>query len=51
MQPILRINLHISDIDKFTIPHQWEVDYLGGASLGARLLYAELTPRLRSILI
>jgi aldehyde:ferredoxin oxidoreductase len=46
MQPILRINLSSRIIDEFTIPHQWEVDYLGGASLGARILYEELVPSL-----
>ncbi|MFZ0534234.1 MAG: aldehyde ferredoxin oxidoreductase family protein [Anaerolineales bacterium] len=46
MQPILRINLSISAIDEYIVPRQWEVDYLGGASLGARLLYEELTPTL-----
>jgi aldehyde:ferredoxin oxidoreductase len=44
MQPILRINLSTSAIDEYIVPRQWEVDYLGGASLGARLLYQELTP-------
>ena len=46
MQPILRINLSTSSIDEFITPRQWEVDYLGGASLGARLLYEELLPSL-----
>ena len=49
MQPILRINLSLSTIDEYTIPHQWEVDYLGGASLGARLLYEELIPTLEPL--
>ena len=49
MQPILRINLSSRTIDNFTIPHQWEVDYLGGASLGARLLYEELLPGLNPL--
>jgi aldehyde:ferredoxin oxidoreductase len=46
MQPILRINLSTRNIDEFIVPHQWEVDYLGGATLGARLLYEELIPNL-----
>jgi aldehyde:ferredoxin oxidoreductase len=46
MQPILRIDLSSRTIDEYIIPHQWEVDYLGGASLGARLLYEELLPNL-----
>ena len=46
MQPILRINLTSGAIDQISIPHDWEVDYLGGASLAARILYKELTPDL-----
>jgi aldehyde:ferredoxin oxidoreductase len=46
MQPILRINLTSGSIDQIKIPHEWEVDYLGGASLAARLLYTELIPGL-----
>jgi aldehyde:ferredoxin oxidoreductase len=46
MQPIMRINLSTNEIDDYIIPHQWEIDYLGGASLGARLLYEELLPDL-----
>jgi aldehyde:ferredoxin oxidoreductase len=46
MQPILRINLSTRVIDEYQVPRQWEVDYLGGASLAARLLYDELLPAL-----
>lgn len=46
MQPILRINLSTSSIDEFIIPRQWEIDYLGGATLGVRLLYERLIPSL-----
>ncbi|MFZ2096901.1 MAG: aldehyde ferredoxin oxidoreductase N-terminal domain-containing protein, partial [Anaerolineales bacterium] len=46
MQPILRINLSSWKIDEYIIPHQWEVDYLGGTTLAARMLYEELTPDL-----
>lgn len=46
MQPILRINLTTNHIDEYIVPRQIEVDYLGGASLGARLLYKELLPEL-----
>jgi len=49
MQPILRINLSNNTIDQFIVPHQWEVNYLGGASLGARLLYEELIPSIDPI--
>jgi aldehyde:ferredoxin oxidoreductase len=46
MQPILRIDLSSQSINEYKIPRQWEVDYLGGASLAARLLYEELLPNL-----
>jgi aldehyde:ferredoxin oxidoreductase len=46
MGPILKINLTTSEISQFAIPHQWEEQYLGGASLGARLLYDRLVPGL-----
>jgi aldehyde:ferredoxin oxidoreductase len=46
MQPILSINLTTSFIGQIDIPHTWELDYLGGASLAARLLFNELTPDL-----
>ena len=46
MQPILRVNLSTGDIDQFQVPREWEVEYLGGASLAARLLYEYLTPDL-----
>ena len=43
MQPLLRIDLSTKSIDEYVVPRQWELDYLGGASLAARLLYEELT--------
>src|SRR4030043_2000736 len=46
MQPILHINLTNGLIDHIYVPYEWEVDYLGGASLAARLLYKELIPNL-----
>lgn len=46
MQPILNINLTTHQIDTFTPPSDWERDYLGGASLAARMLYDTLTPDL-----
>jgi aldehyde:ferredoxin oxidoreductase len=46
MQPILRINLSTRAINDYVVPKQWEVDYLGGATLGARILYDELIPSL-----
>ncbi len=46
MQPILRINLSTNSIEEYLVPHEWEVDFLGGASLGARLLYDQLVSSL-----
>src|SRR5512137_2341311 len=42
MQPILRIDLSINQIDSFAVPSSWESDYIGGASLAARILYDSL---------
>jgi aldehyde:ferredoxin oxidoreductase len=46
MQPILKINLATKEINEYAIPVEWQRDYLGGASLAARLLYSSLTPEL-----
>jgi aldehyde:ferredoxin oxidoreductase len=46
MQPILTLNLTTRQTDSYTIPHDWQRDYLGGASLAARLLYDSLTAEL-----
>jgi aldehyde:ferredoxin oxidoreductase len=46
MQPILKINLSSGKTSEYVIPIEWERDYLGGASLAARLLYASLTSEL-----
>ncbi len=46
MQPILTVDLTSGKIGKFTVPKDWEKDYIGGASLAARILYADLTPGL-----
>jgi aldehyde:ferredoxin oxidoreductase len=43
MQPILKINLTTGETSETVIPPEWERDYLGGASLAARLLYPVLT--------
>jgi aldehyde:ferredoxin oxidoreductase len=43
MQPILKVNLTTRETSPYTVPAEWERDYLGGASLAARLLYASLT--------
>jgi aldehyde:ferredoxin oxidoreductase len=46
MQPIIRLNLTTGEKTEFIIPKEWERDYLGGASLAARLLYPEITKEL-----
>jgi len=46
MQPILKVNLSTRQIEEFTVPADWERDYLGGASLAARILYDVITPDL-----
>lgn len=46
MQPILKINLTTRETSETRIPEKWQRDYLGGASLAARLLYDSLTPDL-----
>jgi aldehyde:ferredoxin oxidoreductase len=43
MQPILIVNLSTLETSDYKIPGEWERDYLGGASLAARILYASLT--------
>ncbi|MCQ3938021.1 MAG: aldehyde ferredoxin oxidoreductase [Chloroflexi bacterium] len=46
MLPILKINLTDGTTEEFIIPKEWERDFLGGASLGARILYPHLTKEL-----
>src|SRR5688572_1980609 len=46
MQPILRINLNTGRTEEYIVPPQWEKDFLGGASLAARILYSSLTSEL-----
>ncbi len=46
MQPILSIDLSTGKTGEIEIPQEWERDYIGGASLAARLLYDHLTPDL-----
>jgi aldehyde:ferredoxin oxidoreductase len=43
MQPILKIDLTTGKTEEYRIPEQWEKDFLGGASLAARILYSSLT--------
>jgi aldehyde:ferredoxin oxidoreductase len=42
MQPVIQVNLTTDSIEPYTIPPEWEQQYLGGASLAARLLYDHL---------
>lgn len=46
MQPILKVDLTTGETEEYVIPKLWEKDFLGGASLAARILYAHLTPDL-----
>jgi aldehyde:ferredoxin oxidoreductase len=46
MQPILKINLTTGKTETYKIPEAWERQFVGGASLAARLLYDSLTPDL-----
>jgi len=42
MQPILKIDLTTGNTEEYRIPERWERDFLGGASLAARILYSSL---------
>lgn len=46
MQPILTIDLTTGRTGEYRIPESWERNFLGGASLAARILYESLTPAL-----
>lgn len=46
MQPILKIDLTTGTTEEYRIPEAWEKDFLGGASLAARILYTSLTREL-----
>jgi aldehyde:ferredoxin oxidoreductase len=46
MQPILKIDLTTGQTEEYKIPESWEKDFLGGASLAARILYSSLTREL-----
>ena len=39
MQPILTIDLTSKETRKFSVPEDWEQEYLGGASLAPRILF------------
>ncbi len=44
MQPILKLDLTTGTQEIYSIPAEWERDYIGGSALAARLLYDELHP-------
>ncbi len=44
LQPILKIDLTTGQQEVFVVPQDWARDYLGAASLAARLLYDQLQP-------
>ncbi len=46
MQPIITVNLTTREIGTYIVPQQWEQEYLGGASLAARILFDYLTREL-----
>ena len=46
MQPILKVDLTSRRFEKIIIPAEWVNEYLGGASLAARILYDYLVPEL-----
>ncbi len=46
MQAVLKVDLTSGDIDEYHIPAEWEEQYLGGASLAARILYDDLVSEL-----
>lgn len=46
MQPILKIDLTTGRMEEYKIPVQWEKEFLGGASLAARILYSDLISEL-----
>lgn len=43
LQPILKVDLTRGETSEYIVPDEWQRDYLGGASLAARLLYSSLT--------
>lgn len=49
MQPILKIDLSTYKINQYNVPSEWIKDYLGGASLAARILYENLTPQIAQL--
>lgn len=46
MQPILKVDLYNARYETISLPEAWLSEYLGGASLAARMLYDDLVPDL-----
>jgi aldehyde:ferredoxin oxidoreductase len=46
MQPILKLDLPTGKTEEYRIPEAWQREFLGGASLAARILYEHLTAEL-----
>ncbi|MBT3389756.1 MAG: aldehyde ferredoxin oxidoreductase family protein [Chloroflexi bacterium] len=44
MQPILKLDLTSGAQEIYTVPAEWQRDYIGGSALAARLLYDDLHP-------
>ena len=49
MQSLLTIDLTTGHTSRYTVPAAWEAEYLGGASLAARLLYDQLEASLEPL--
>lgn len=49
MRPILTVDLTSGDTGRLDLPAEWRRDYLGGASLAARILYDRLVPALEPL--
>jgi aldehyde:ferredoxin oxidoreductase len=49
LQPLLKIDLRTGRTEEYVVPEEWGTAFLGGASLGARLLYASLTAELHPL--
>ncbi|NJN80102.1 MAG: aldehyde ferredoxin oxidoreductase family protein [Anaerolineales bacterium] len=49
MLPILKINLTTNQTEEFIVPKDGKKDFLGGASLGARILYSSITQELNPL--
>ncbi len=46
MQSVRTLNLTTGEIGTFSVPEQWQQEFLGGGSLAARILFDYLTPDL-----